>query len=1032
MNSFNLRTQWASWAIYISIGVFLACRSSNATGQALSQNLESASVRDISLSLLRDNYDIWAGEMMNKVLVEHAKTVGPLQDEIDKLTTSEKSISEKVRSRLIELYTSTLVDETSVRAALLLAKLSSSKDKAVYLQNAFRMAESLSPGSLQTLRLALLNLSEMMAVRNFAGASKFVSRVLDLAEQRKLQSTSESCFSFLLAGDIEFESTNFSAADKFYRKSLGCFEKSDNPREISHLSQLLTRIAWSSFRLMKYSETLTLLEQLVALPETSQLTFSAAVKADLAVTLGVSLSELSLPLPPSFWLSAIGRHPWIADGLVKSIRYIVYKEDTRRASRWVETLESQVARLPVALEFYSVGIEALEKDGLVERANELRARAVLALHPHTELARSLSFDPAGDLRRRTMASQWARLVITQRAQQEVMSLNKSAVTDLYRVAEALYEDNTDVCSEVRSFVTAHRVLAAAVFESFAEKVHQWFMNCSNLGTLKREVALSRLEMFRALAKGNGKNKSSWSSYLQLALQSLEEFKADGEIRRVTLEALGDAIELGRLDDAERLMLLHVLTVDQKSESAQWEFDGLVSASVRLLTSETVSPSLEAAGWSLHRMLSKLSSAFDEKRQRLDAALAFHVSRLALESRQHGKLQQAIFDLSENAGKFAIDSVYGRDLLFQAVRLSCLSAVEQECLLLSERMLTVPSAPPHDLFLVSKWRAESFYRRGNFNTAARLWLDSAQYAIDSGRAELISLAKSDVIRAGDVFSELKFWNESLEARAVLTKVSAVSGISVGTHAALLRWSLWAHQNQANDFAAALATDLQAWMNAESIVPRGSRKQPNVMEIVTQLTEVSTRTISNAGSPMNYQNHLLDALEIGRKNEGVFFRADGKLNALTVTLLSNALNRWHQSQLQASDAVSRRLEVSQIDDTLRFLTRSFDDLVRACQLASGQKIILKQHAASCLTDVSRSFSTYATRINSALMQGDGLGSARVQALDGRLNVFLNRVAALSIPAARRSALGEATQGQVLERRNKLFGLSEPETIKTRGAQ
>jgi hypothetical protein len=808
---------------------------SSASAQNRARDFEGVSTLDLSRSLLRDNYDVWAGEVMNNLLVESARKIAPLQEDISRLSENEKQLSVQVRGRLEELYASPVVDETSVRAAILLADMSDAKKRREYLRSAVRMAQTVAPGSLTTLRVGLVYLSGLLSQRDFSDAARFSTRLSELAGQSALRGETETCLASILIGDVDFEAGNYSSAESHYLSAQSCWEASKAEQSSAYVHLLQLRLAWSSFRLMKYSETVSRLDVLASWPEWNRDSISPALKADLAVMLGVALSEIAPASFPTSWLTRLSRDSWVADGLIKTIKYLVQKEQFKQAVRWSEVLEPYLSSHRLASEYFSFAIEALEKDGSIEAMNELRSRAVIALHPHGALARVLSLDAAADARRKSLSGDWARAVISFRAQQDIAGISPSAVGQLYRVAEGLYEDNVDVCSVLQPLLSAHRTLSAATHETYSERVFGWIKNCAMSSSQRRDFFLGRIEMYRALSKLSQRDTLAWRKYFELAMNATGSLTDDTEIRRMAIELLNDAVERKQFQDAEKIFLHQTLSVDIKSESSHWELDALVAAAERLFALPEVSLQLQEAGWVLQRSLAQASAPFNPRRQKVEAAIAFSESRTAIEYRRSGNIQKAVARLAESADRFAADSAYGRDLLFRAVQESCMASLDRQCLGLSEKFLALPSSTAHEFFLVSHWRAELFARTGRFLGAGQLWLSSFQSALDSQRLELIKLAKDNVVRAGDIFAELKFWNEALQARAALTKISAQTGEVGGTHESLLRWTLQAAFVDALDVAFEMSRDLNQWLPLGKYSGNRSLKAPGAAEIVGRLTE-----------------------------------------------------------------------------------------------------------------------------------------------------------------------------------------------------
>lgn len=972
-------------------GVLLAASvaASSASAQSRARNFDGVSAFDLSRSLLRDNYDVWAGEVMNILLVESVKKIAPLQEEIGRLSEDERQLSAGVRSRLEQLYASPVVDETSVRAAILLADMSDAKKRREYLRNAVRMAQMVAPGSLTTLRVGLVYLSGLLSQREVSDAARFSPRLNELAGQSALRGESDTCLAHILIGDVEFESGNYASAESHYLNSQSCWEAAAAVQSRAYVHLLQLRLAWSSFRLMKYSESVSRLEKLASWPEWNRDSISPALSADLGVMLGVAFSEIIPASFPTSWLNRLSRDVWVADGLVKTIKYLVQKEQYKQAVRWAEVLEPYLSNHRFAADYFAFAIDAFEKDGSIESMNDFRSRAVIALHPQGALARTLALDAAADARRKALLGDWARAVISFRAQQDVAGISPSTLGQLFRVAEGLYEDNVDVCSVVDPLLTAHRTLSAATHESFSERVFGWLRNCAMNPRQQRDLLLGRIEMYRALSKFSQRDLKLWKKYFELAMSATGSLTDDTEIRRMAIELLNDAIERRQFQDAEKIFLHQTLSVDIKSESSHWELDALVVAAERLFSLPAISQQLQEAGWVLQRSLARTSAPFNPRRQKVEATIAFAESRIALESRRSGNIQAAVTRLAESADRFAADSVYGRDLLFRAVQESCMSSLDRQCLELSEKFLGLPSSTAHENFLVSHWRAELFARSGRFLGAGLLWLSSHQSALDSQRTELIKLAKDNVVRAGDVFAELKFWNETLQARSALTKISAQTGEVSGTHESLLRWTLQAAFVDALDVALEMSRDLNLWLPAEKKNGSRAQKVAGAAEIVGRLTESSLASMAAGKSPAAYRSQLAGALKLLELNRGRLFISERKLEGLAHRFLALASRHWQNGVLEEGEFFSRVAEVGGLEAAVRRLSDTFTDLVGNCRVFQKHNL-----SPDCLPLISKAYTLYSERLERTSERIAGADPSRLRRLDARLAELRNQVAALGL--------------------------------------
>ncbi|NBW83605.1 hypothetical protein EBR21_17805, partial [bacterium] len=302
---------------------------------------------DIAWSLLRDNYDAWSGELMNSILTESTKSLAPLEEKIDRLTKNTNEMSVSIRSRLLELYRSSIIDETSVQAALVLARGTTGSERREYLKSAVRYAQSIAPGSRSALRVSLVYLAQLLNDREFSESRRFAAKVAELAGLDSLRGLSERCLAFALTGDADFYNSEFGSSEENYSKSVECLSDAPLAKKSSLSVMLGIRMSWVSFRLMKYQETLARLEKLSSIASLDARELSLAVRSDLSIMFAVSLSEIAPDSIPSHWLREAQRSAWVADGLVRALKYLSQKEAYKTA-------------IPIKNSTYRVGISSEE------------------------------------------------------------------------------------------------------------------------------------------------------------------------------------------------------------------------------------------------------------------------------------------------------------------------------------------------------------------------------------------------------------------------------------------------------------------------------------------------------------------------------------------------------------------------------------------------------------------------------------------------------------------------------------------------
>lgn len=987
-----------------------------------SKSLDAVSAVDLSRSLLRDNYDVWAGEMMESLLVDTAQKIAPLQDKIAEQARQEGELDLSIRSKLESLYKAKVIDETSVQAALILARLSTPAARRDYLRNAVRMAQFISPGSLPSLRVSLVYLSFLLKDKLYADAQDFAGKVIEFLNQPALGSSPDVCLSLVLAGDSFFQNADFFKAENIYTRAHACVQ--DNPRSKSphFISHIQIRRAWVSFRLMKYSDTLERLDRLISVPDWQRYDLSAALKTDLAIMLGVALSETSPQTVPTVWMSTVGRESWIADGLVRSIKYLTQKEQFSRAVRWTESLESVLSKSTVALDYFIRGVAAYEADGAIENLNEFRSRAVVALHPRGSIARALSAEPAEDLRRRTVATEWARSVVSYRLQQDPPTLGIARLNNLFVVAESLFEDRVEGCTHADTFISAHRVFATAGYDSTAEKVYGWFKDCPTVSARLAEVELVRIEMFRATALRAVRDEASWQNLVDRLIPALSQFRNDAGVRRIALDTLNDLLPAGRYKYAERIFLLFLLTAGLSDENAHFEMDGLVSAAVRLIVLPSVSPELEAAVWSLLDTISSKLTLPDLNRRKLENALAFYSVRISHHYRQQGRLKDAVAVLADFGARFSAESETGAHIRVRAAELACTSAIEEACLKLTEKVIASGAYPVHDLALLHHLRGSSLFRSGRFLASAEIFLAGAVHAAESLRPDLLLVAKQDVIRAGEIFADLKLWQETLDSREALTKLAESSGNMKSVHEVILRWVMQASAEGAFDRSAALAADLTKWLPAGQTANRGNVRRTSGLLTVHRLAERFPAVVNSGESVSGLKQFLFDALKETVNRKGVIFPEDPKMNRLAVKMISAAKQKWQIEMLRNSEVLSMRRDFTSLEAALPILQSSFADLSAVCRFQRATPVLTEYGATDCAIEIPRVFRAMAERMRTSALRADGVAVTRLRRFDAACNALQNRALAQVVPAAAAGGDSLNRLEMFAERSTSLTGLQE----------
>lgn len=1007
------------------IVLFLVFCADSARAAVLEKNLSE----DIAWSLLRDNYDAWSGELMNLILTESAQSLVPINSRIDKLSRDSSEMSIGIKTRLTELYKSVTPDETSVQSALFLARGVSGKERREYLKTAVRHAQSLAPASRSALRVSLVYLSTLLADKEIADARRFGSKVFELAQMDAFENTHERCLAFALAGDGEFFNAEFGAAEEMYSKSAECFALNKASVKVFPGSLLAIRMAWVSFRLMKYQETLVRLEKLASTLDFDERALSTAVRTELSVMLAVSLSETAPNFVPSFWIQEAQRSAWVTVGLIRSLKYAVQKDAAKTAIRWIESLEPVLSRGSSGMDFFSTAMEVYEQDGAIEAMDEFRIRAVLSLQPQASIAKEISMDSALDGRRRKLLREWARAALSSKATQNPASMSSSTIQSIYKVTEALYSESSEVCSELPAFVLSHRILAASAFEPLAERVYSWFKNCSDSDKQKTAVTLSRLEMFRSALRRSSFDGSTWSALVALVHNSLELHGDDSEIRKFALESVNDAIERQRFNDAEKIAVSLLLSQDSSSEIFQFERESLLASLMRILVQPKVSAQIETAAWLVMNRLSASSAPDSGLRFKFESVMAYHLVRKSLALRNSGRIFEAVQVLIEGADRFSPDSATGRDLRVDAALQSCLAGLDVLCVATGARISSSSGYSAHDMFSVRHALGEAYNRTGRFLSAAESWLGAAGPALESGKSDLIRSAKSGVMRAGDIFAELKMWPEVISARTILTKVASLSGDAAATHPHLLDWATRAFATGNFSVASLLALDLNEWVKASVGPGKGKSRTRNPWVIAGDLVEQSLPFWAAFGESGKYSRLfavLEESLVVLQKGQGVFVPGHPQTNRLLVGLLDSTSRRWKMLLSSESDRASRSSDVASFDSSLSTVSRNFDTMVKLCRLTGERSHPANYNSAKCIDEVVVNFGLYVSRLResaSRLFEADLKTAVR---FDGKLNAVHSRIMSLKGGLRSLDAMRSPEDNPFVERSRSLLGVGLGELL------
>lgn len=921
--------------------------------------LESFSARDLSLSLLRDNYDAWAEETTKKYATELAKRLSDKDLVIDDLLQREAEISDQIRKKLYNLAFSSSVDASALKAALFIASRTQGRERSQALQRATVLSQQISPASAQTLEVAVMYTADLLASGDLPQANRMSAKIVTMASQAQLVDTVPACLAKVVAGDVSFQEREFSNAADLYVLARECFAAHSSGNAFQGL-QLDLRLAWTSFRLTRYADVLRHLEGVTRDPSSLKLSANPAVMADLAVMLGVALSEVEVPLPASRWPRLSVQFPWVASGLAKAIRFLSQKDSDNLSLRWADAIEQNLIGTPAAEDFYLAAADSAGKSGMLERQIEFKERGVLALQISGHYARSLSKDLRREQQRAARVISWAKEVISFRAGQFTSNMPAHKALQFFRVAEALSSENIELCASSETFGMAHRALTASKYLEYSEKIYSLLRDCRIAKPKMEDVRSARLEMFQLLWKDNTKDLIWWQRFRDEVFDALAFAPEHPEVRRISFDALNDALEFTFLVDGEDLLKRLYASHQAKDEGTHFERTTFVSAAVRLLSFQHGRPSLESLSWLMHRDIAINLGVTDPTRRLFEGALAAFIVEHSMVLKREGRLMAAAERLLEAGEKMGRDSEFARDLVFFAARSFCGSGFQVKCLETSASIAGSSIHSEHDRFFAHRWLGGVYLSQGRFVSAANAWVNSAELARALGRQELLNHSVSDLTRSGNIFSELKLWQEALKVKELLLDIADASKQLAMAYRSVLDWSVAALREEAYDHADLLSEGLTS-------LAQQRRKE---------LASLSGTALSFAGVVEDYAKlraRKLPAVQI--ENRIVNFVSERKsqfspetvreiLPVGSVAVTRSIFEFWRNELEKEAERSIVGQSLADLNRNAQRLGMLFASLMRGCTVLAKQPKFLPDINRNCAGELSARFVDHNARIISGL--------------------------------------------------------------------
>jgi len=975
--------------------------------------LESFSASDLSMSILKDNYDIWAEEITKRNATDMAGRLSAIDMELSKFNSSEKRFNDEAKSLLLDLAYNGPKDESALKAAIFLAPRVSSVEKKDLLKRALVLAQSVETGSARTLEVAVYYTSTLISLGDLAEANRMSNKLFEMSQSAKVAGTRAACSAKIVVGDIRFQMREFSEAAEKYENAQECLLKinDDSAPQSFHLN---LRIAWTAFRLLRYQAVLSQLEKVARTDIFDKISKNPPLSNDIATMLGAALSEVGGSLPASHWMQMSSRYTWVASGLSRSIKFLSQREKSRDAVKWSDAIEQNVMHGLAADEFYQSAIAAAEQEGLVERQVEFKSRAVLALQVNSSYARSLQLKGELDARRQGMVVSWSKDVITDRAGQMPGSLRRTLLLEFYNVVEAFLSENIDLCSESEPLLSAHRVFSAARFVSLSEKIFQTFNGCPLPAGKKNEIAAVRLEMLQIAWKENSRSSGQWTTFIDALNLALASSPAVPEFRRIGFETIADGIEYGRLVDSESLLQRLYASRSSDIESLQSERISFITAVVKLLSLQPSKASVSALAWVMLADVSGSLSTAESSRRSLEAALvasALYESQL---KNAKGDVAGSVDILANYADKLGSDSEFGRDIAFASARASCSAGFLEQCLTTSKKITENVNFSDHDKFLALRWKGGVFLLQGRFLAAADAWSRSAEFALSSERSDLAILSEQFLIKAGNIFAELKMWQETLKVRTLLRRVFGDKNKSELAHNAILNWSIAALVNEAYDRAEEMSVGLSDFFGKRGI--RDSSNQ-NAHKRFAALVELYANIRARSGSGAMVQGVLFEFLS-NRNSEALIGSLKGQFPNHPEKFLVSIHSYWQSALLNESDRLVRAGSLEEVLFAAARLRDNYSSLIVGCRTTERFVFLSGSIDYSCVRKTSDTFVFLNEKLKQSLSSYSSSDSFKYRAAFSELqnleSFFRSKASVAQHPSLQKSS----GSFSIFEKRSPLF--------------
>lgn len=929
----------------VSIGGFLFFQTASFAASQKVSGIETYSAPDLAISILKDNYDIWAEQLARKIYLDSSRTISKLDDEVLDLGQKEEVLNLNLRTKMLKIAFGNVADEVAFRAAIFLASRSSFLERTKFLKRAVQISDVFEARSTRNVEVRTIYLAQLISVNDRAEAGVVARKLAENINQENLSSRPRHCLAQTVLGDVYFLEGAFGDSERAYGRAAVCLTEVDSGSLVLP-SHLMIRRAWVAFRLSKYADTLIFLESLATDSSSDSWFAKPIVAGDLSTLLAVSLSEIASVQPGSHWTRLSHHHGWVASGLSKSVRFLSQNERPEIALKWAEMLEPTLSKSPFAADFFSAAIDAAGNLGLLDQQLSFKTRGVLALQVNGLYAKSQGVQFSRDLQRREMVIQWSKDILLANS---AGALTRLQLVSYVQVVEAFLSEQQDFCAEHELLLASYRVLTQAEVGVLADRIYKQASFCKLPVQSRSGFLLARIEMHQSRWKNDKGNAALWSQFYGQLMEDLSTHLELRELRRVALGVLDDLPDSVPLADSDRLTSFLYSTLSTDPEARQFERDALNGFIVVRLSKMPSHEPLVVLGKLMLREFRSTGISTSQMRNQLELALSSSTLQRALVLKESGKIFAAASLILDMANEVSTETDVGRDLLFSAARVSCESGLDDLCGDSARRISSMELFPSHDRFLASQWLAQVFWLKGSYLSAALLWLQAGDLALSSGRSEYVALGGRLLERAGGVFSELKMWPETIKVRNSLRRFVASGYSPVLVLKSTLDWSVAALSAQEYDVADVLSAEMSGLLRAGG---KGTAKElaryPRLVDFVESLSRLKARNLAIGSIEEVLFSVVSDA------------RAKLLLSAFSPTtseridrIIDTTFVQWKENLIASSTFVSEGRLSSDFEVAVALLRSSYSSIEKGCRIAAQSALIQGRRGPACLGSAAEIF-------------------------------------------------------------------------------